>query len=726
MNKTSRFLVSKKIQISNINQLPLWTISLVLSMALSACGGGGKTSSIEDGTQIIDFGQAIKGTCKKSMDNVFNESFYYEEELASAIRSGDAPCARKAIETGNLDVNQPIKGLFDKEPVLPIWSAMSDSSFFFSPDGQEYAVLKVLVDKGASLDLINKEGETPLLAALKHEKPKKYPLVSQYLIQTKKIDLDKKDRNGKSALYYTMDIKNEAILNDLIKYKADVNIQSGSSGAFPISYSVMVNQWEKGALILLQADSNFTSLSPAGKTVLHEAIEKDFTELSAALINKMTIETLDIQEIQQGKTALYEAVLRNQESTVLKLLDKGANATHSAINGEYPLTVAVNTIPNDTTVTKLIKLTITQLKDSNDPVGYESLSRAVAKGRMSVVSSLTPDYVEINRKSHKDGSTALFSAKTVPQARQLIEMGADPHLTNDKKQNAGVLALLSKNESLFLYFARENSVDVGWTGDRNTTLLHTATHNNMLDAMRFLVTKINPDTFTNGERHTPLFLAYSSEALRILLDNGADINFKNKWNNTVLMVRVLDVISANSHGLNMMPLVEILVDYNASVKDVYDQSGKSLISQVLSYRRFSSLDTRTEYLELTDLLLKQTEIDLNIQDAKRETVLFHLDTFGELIRVLEGSLKGKVDPSLRNENGLIAIEYHQQKLIIDQFESNRIANFIFDLQEKINNEVNETFKLMYEQQKAANEKKKETVDMLLETREKIIESLKLI
>ncbi len=92
-------------------------------------------------------------------------------------------------------------------------------------------VLKILIDAGADVNIVDVRNWSPLLYAIGAD----YTKESLYLINTKKILLNKKFYAGRTALHYAVIKKNVTIIKYLLEKGADPYI-SDDQGLIPAQY----------------------------------------------------------------------------------------------------------------------------------------------------------------------------------------------------------------------------------------------------------------------------------------------------------------------------------------------------------------------------------------------------------------------------------------------------------------------------------------------------------
>jgi len=127
-----------------------------------------------------------------------------EEHMHPLNLSNVLPALVEAIHTGNYDI---VKMLLDYG--VPVDATLEDG-YFATPlimaaglplgltDGNHAIIIKLLLDRGADIDLPNKCGETPLMVAITFNSSVE---VIDLLVK-RGADLNKRDRKGNTALHH--------------------------------------------------------------------------------------------------------------------------------------------------------------------------------------------------------------------------------------------------------------------------------------------------------------------------------------------------------------------------------------------------------------------------------------------------------------------------------------------------------------------------------------------
>ncbi len=683
-------------------------------ISLVACSGGDSGPGFPGdgviGPVIPDFDTVVdQNSCLSPMENVFNESDYYEEEFTRNLRSGDAPCLKKAISLGNINVNKETMDVFGKDPMLPIFRAMGDSSLFFAKaKGRSFDVLKVLHEAGADLTVQNNNGETPLLFAIKHVDQEDHPSVAQFLIQTHNAAVNKSDRSGMTTLHYVVtDVKNALTLDLLEKHGADLN-QTDSNGQYPLMMSIE-NNWEIGAQSIVEANAKINIKNKQQQTALHRSISKTMDNLSQLLISKMTMDDLNSQDKFEETPVFVAVVKRNAKITQLLLAKKvdlnimdsqRSLPLHSAVtwaNEAITKEIVDNTsnkfidLKNNDNVTPLFLATGFQninymtwliqrgadVNSTNKSQQWTALHSATDNDFRQGMSLLLASNATVNMKNEK-GQSALHLAKSKDAAMILINNHADINLKNNQGTPPIATFMMSLKEDIVMLLAQSGAA-LDWTGENGKTLLHLAALGGMSQATDFFADQLDINAL-DDQLQTPLFKITNLNTLKALLKRNPKINIVDSEQESAFTRYVGRYISNPSPEYLVM--ISELISAGADVNHKLS-NGTTVLFRVLSYK---DIFTQTP-LFLGDLMsiFQKSDMNFNHRDKEGKTPLFYVDTIQEVQDLKKGSLLGPVDVSSKAKNGQTASDFFNVELDITII---RIDNVLKDI-EKLTQDIEE-------------------------------------
>ncbi|KAI9642631.1 hypothetical protein NHQ30_009436 [Ciborinia camelliae] len=465
-------------------------------------------------------------------------------------------------------------------------------------------IIELLLTRGAELEAKDTDGWTPLIWALKFEKPGAVKLL---LGRGAVKNLLGNGRTGQleSAMIWACKEGDVEIVDLLLDLGTNINAQDSSKKLTP----------------LIEASRNG-----------HEGI------VQILLDNKANVNAQNLSK----STALLEAIGQGPENLkeiVKKLLSANADINLANNMGETPLLLAVR-IPNENMAKLLVKAKA-DVNLANDKK-ETPLLLAVRNQNEDMAKLLVEAKADVNLANDKKETPLLLAVQNQNEdmAKLLVEAKADVNLANYMKETPLLLAVRNKSENIVKLLLKADA-NVNLTNDEMETPLALAVHlkdEKLVD----ILTKARayPDT-EDRDKKKPLFFAVYYEVPKIvelLLEAGASINFEEKDEITPLfqavyaenleIVRILlkkgaDVEKGPIYGRtplqeavrwNTKEILEILLSYDAKIHKK-DAQGRNALHISAEYGRISMLK-------------------MLVQKGCREQPSF--DVFGESLRDTQG------------------------------------------------------------------------------------------
>ena len=291
-------------------------------------------------------------------------------------------------------------------------------------------VVQVLIDAGADIDTVNKDGWAPLDSACKYGTLDVVKMLVEagtglrdtidegwtclhiaacfghtetvrYLMGLPFVDMNHRDGNNRTALCVAVDEEHTDIVQVLFDAGADIDTQN-NEGWSPLHYACLT-----GALdvvrMLVRAGAEVRTTDNDGCTCLHGAARYGYTKTVRYLVGLPEVE-LDHRD-DDNNSALHLAVDENRTDIVQVLIDAGADIDTQNHAGCSPLHSACAS--GTLEVLKLLVRGGAGVRTTNDQ-GRTCLHLAAELGHIDIVRYLVglPE-VELNRRDTEKNYTAL-------------------------------------------------------------------------------------------------------------------------------------------------------------------------------------------------------------------------------------------------------------------------------------------------------------------------------
>lgn len=266
-----------------------------------------------------------------------------------------------------------------------------------------------LINSGTSVNVKNKNEETPLILALKLKQDAE--AINELLSRTSPELIKHTTPNGENAILFASRTYGKKVLEKIVRLGADVNT-SDDMGDTPLIEALMWNKDVETAWFLIESGADVNAMSQYGSYPLRSAVGP-LVNRSDDIIYK-TVELLinrgaNVNASGKNKiTPLMLAIINNCSiDTIQLLINHGANVNASDNQGITPLMLAIiNNCPIDT-IQLLINSganTVVYDKKGITPFIYaikkcniEAIEALIAKNAYSSSFLLNIDYLIIKR-----------------------------------------------------------------------------------------------------------------------------------------------------------------------------------------------------------------------------------------------------------------------------------------------------------------------------------------
>lgn len=535
-----------------------------------------------------------------------------KQELLSAIVKNSPQEVTQILRKGD-DANRKAK----------LQEALSDASFMDRPE-----VVRSLVEMGADVNEEGKGGMRPLETACLVGRAD----VVKVLLE-KGADVNASDSGGLTPLMVTAKMGRTEVVNRILPKLLSEPAKDGKeSESDPFSLPKSPEPYVRIVKLLLDHKADVNARDVAGETVLMKCATSDRSEIVPLLVDRGA--DVNAKSRAGGYTALHVFSLVGRAADVRRLLDKGAavdarfkdsytplifasffgrsdvarelldkgadvNATNSL--GQTPLIAAV-------TGSELMKQALTKLtaKGEFDEMRW-ALDKVTPDGRVETAKLLLSRGAAPNRKDNTGTTALMYCAMfgcpdVVPH---LLNKGANMNARNSSELTPLMIASL-----------------MGPTQTKRVW-------NRLIGKSESSATK--KDTAESAE--PPISPQKCFEVAKLLIENGADLNAKDRTGFTALMF---------SGQMGRPELVKLLVDKGAHVNAREDGGRVALMELAMLGRP-----------ELIKPLLDKGAA-VNLMDKEGYTALMYAATLGRpaVVKLL---LENGADANTRNLKGRTAL-----------------------------------------------------------------------
>ncbi len=433
-----------------------------------------------------------------------------------------------AIATDQLDM---IKLLHNKGISLESRGKYGDKPIIYAFEKDRKEIAQFFIDQNIDLDTVDKKGNTVLILSILN----KWDMQAKELIDLPITDVNKQNDEGSTALHYTLKQKNIVLVSMLLKMGADDKIKN-NKGATPLYYYVnTTDRIDIKIIELFLADKSKTlnDLGVSLRLIAEKGLSNLVAEHDFELFDLLIDNGLDLNERDiAGYTLFHELIDKTRNikgilnhrryiSILLKyFLQKNANPYIQNNLGFAPIDLEKEILEKE----------------------YSILEMIITRNHKVLKLFLSSNQ---ENKNNTGILLALVKIDDVEMLRLWLEYDA---LSKDDIVKIYFLSIEKKKNNIFKYIV-DNLIDINKAcNNNNDTGLHTSIFYKNIDATKILLNKDTDVNKQNKDGQTALHLCVKNnnrEALNLLF--GAQdkiINKKDKNGKTPVEIAIFNIIEA--------------------------------------------------------------------------------------------------------------------------------------------------------------------------------------
>lgn len=465
--------------------------------------------------------------------------------LMFAAMNGELEIARLLIDAG-ADLNRTSD---DYGPALGV-AAMA----FIEPEEGPTALVELLIEKGASLELGNGSRMTPLMFAAREGKAD----VVRTLLDHG-ANASHQDGRGWSPLMFAVRSGNAEVVRMMLEAEADPNVTGDYPFRRPIHDAMEGESLEILELLLTNgAEPGGGGYGPELKAPIVKAAAANRTAFVATLLGhganpNVTDFGFIVDEVEEPRTPLDWAIAHGNEEMEEMLRDNFAITQKEMEAGQDAMLAAIRAADHDAFMEALAMRADPGLYVTRGEEEFYLLSEAAMVGSADIVQAILENtemlnqysvadaYVAADTSGHEDVVRLLEELRTVDIAYHAIAEGDDELIERLLAANGWLVEAWEENDRSLLHLAVDEGLfrivtlmldagaDTEMEDSWGETPLFSAVRNGDLDMAVMLLDHGASVVHPNRFGMTPLTAAArvvdgSVDMMRLLIERGADVN----------------------------------------------------------------------------------------------------------------------------------------------------------------------------------------------------------
>ena len=429
---------------------------------------------------------ALYLACEKNMEEVGKLLLEKGADIFSTNKDNNSPL-RLALKNGG-----KLQSWLITSRTIVSTDGSGNTVLHYAADWEYSDSIKTLLEKGADINAKNANGETCIFNAAKSNNPN----IIQLLVDGGASVKDR-DNLGSTPLHIAVRWGAQKSAEKLIKLGININAQN-SAGKSPLAEAVIANKYEV-TKYLLENGADPNSCDANGITILMDTIRAQNAQIVKLLLNYGA--NPNLQQIN-GQNAYHEAAYMGNTEIISLIRNAGGNPLSRDKEGNTPFSIVLK---KDI---KVINEVLGNSYNITDSDGNSPLHIVVKnKGSTTLLRSLIERGYPLDTRN-ADGYTPLnyaIEAGNIAMAEILLEKGANPFQTIDKKGTNGVTIALDKSDKKMI----ENIVKyaAGMSDIQGNTILHYAAKTASIEIVKNLLSYGIATNVKNVAGDTPYTVA---------------------------------------------------------------------------------------------------------------------------------------------------------------------------------------------------------------------------